>query len=73
MATKKIQILDSLNKNAVLFTPQELTEEEKKQVRNNINSASLDENGKVPFSQLPDYQEMEALSNADLEEILKNL
>ena len=73
MPTKKIQILDSLNKNAVLYTPQELTEEEKKQARDNIDSASLDENGKVPFSQLPEYQEIEALSNADLEEILKNL
>ena len=73
MATKKIQILDSLNKNAVLFTPQALTEEEKKQVRDNIDSPSLDENGKIPFSQLPEYQEMDALSNSDLEEILRNL
>ena len=73
MPTKKIQILDSLNKNAVLYTPQELTAEEKKQARDNIGSASLDENGKVPFSQLPEYQEIEALSKADLEEILRNL
>lgn len=54
MATKKIQILDSLNKNAVLYAPQELTKEEKLQARENINAASLDENGKVPLEQLPD-------------------
>ena len=36
MATKIIQVLDSLNKNAVLYTPQELTEEEKSQARENI-------------------------------------
>lgn len=54
MATKKLQILDSLNKNAVLYTPQELTEEEKAQVRDNLSVPSLDENGKIPTSQLPD-------------------
>ena len=70
MATKKIQILDSLNKNAVLFTPQELTDEQKLQARENINVPSTDEisyaleaslaekadlvDGKIPASQLPD-------------------
>ena len=54
MATKKIQILDSLNKNAVLYTPQELTKEEKAQVRENLDIPSLDENGKIPLEQLPD-------------------
>lgn len=43
MTTKKIQILDSLNKNVVLYTPQKLTEKEKLQARENINAASLDE------------------------------
>ena len=54
MATKKIQILDSLNKNAVLYTPQELTEEDKAQARSNLSVPSLDENGKILSSQLPD-------------------
>lgn len=41
MATKKIQILDSLNKNAVLYTPQELTDEEKAQARENIGAVAI--------------------------------
>ena len=54
MATKKIQILDSLNKNAVLYTSQELTEDQKEQVRENLDVPYLDENGKITMSQLPD-------------------
>ena len=41
MATKKIQILDSLVKNAVLYTPQELTEEEKELAKENIGATSV--------------------------------
>jgi hypothetical protein len=41
MATKKIQIIDSLNKNAVLYTPQDLTEEEKALAKENIGAASV--------------------------------
>lgn len=67
MATKKIQILDSLNKNAVLYTPQELTEEEKMQVRENLNIPSLDENGRVPLEQLPD--DIGGGSGGDIQEV----
>lgn len=53
MATKKIQVLDSLNKNAVMYTPQDLTEEQKAQARENINVPSLID-GKIPIELLPD-------------------
>ena len=53
MATKKLQILDSLNKDAVLYMPQELTDEQKAQVRENIDVPSLVD-GKIPVEQLPD-------------------
>ena len=41
MATKKLQILDSLIKDAVLYTPQELTEEQRTLAKDNIGAASV--------------------------------
>ncbi len=40
--------------NAVLYTAQELSEEDQAQARKNIGAAQLDENGKVPEKQLPE-------------------
>lgn len=45
MATKSLQILGSLNQTAVEFIPQELTDEQKAQARENIGAAGLDDVG----------------------------
>lgn len=41
MATKRLQILGSLNTTAVQFTEQELTDEEKEQARENIEASAV--------------------------------
>lgn len=60
MATKKLQILGNLNENAVQYVPQELTEEQKAQARENIGALAEGEGGseqiQVDFAQNDETQ-----------------